>query len=308
VEKLEDILTRFGNKITANERKKVTPQPPLLPDRHPNQDFFVADILDWALKSDHASMEHPMFILSRKRAKRENRIRHYEHNGREVTIEAGPRGLPTIWDKDILIYTISQLVAALNQGKPISRTVRLTAYDLLVSTNRGTGGGDYEQLADALRRLQGTRVETNIPGGGLIVKESFQLIDNWRTVQKAASGRLIALEITLNQWLYSAILAREVLTLSREYFQLGGLERRLYELARKHCGHQPRWRISLELLHKKSGSDGIVREFRRKVKAIAQADHLPDYHCLYEAEEDTVLFCSKNPQKRSTDLAATSGL
>jgi Endoribonuclease L-PSP len=59
VEKLEDILTRFGNKIAANERKKVTPQPPLLPDRHPNQDFFVADILDWAAGSD---LEHVMKI------------------------------------------------------------------------------------------------------------------------------------------------------------------------------------------------------------------------------------------------------
>jgi plasmid replication initiation protein len=39
--------------------------------------------------------------------------------------------------------------------------------------------------------------------------------------------------------LYNAILAREVLTLNRDYFRLdGGLERRIYELARKHCGRQ----------------------------------------------------------------------
>jgi plasmid replication initiation protein len=59
-------------------------------------------------------------------------------------------------------------------------------------------------------------------------KESFQ----WR---------MVALELALSRWLYNAVLAREVLTLNREYFRLGGgLERRLYELARKHCGQQAR--------------------------------------------------------------------
>jgi hypothetical protein len=37
----------------------------LLPDRHPNRDFFIADLLDWELKEDRASMEHPFFSLSK---------------------------------------------------------------------------------------------------------------------------------------------------------------------------------------------------------------------------------------------------
>src|SRR5215472_10524254 len=75
-------------------------------DRHPNRDFFVADILDWALKGDHASMEHPMFSLSKTT---DTKIRHYEHNGNTITIEPSRHGMPTIWDKDILIYAVSQL-------------------------------------------------------------------------------------------------------------------------------------------------------------------------------------------------------
>jgi plasmid replication initiation protein len=31
------------------------------------------------------------------------------------------------------------------------------------------------------------------------------------------------------------------------------LERRIYELARKHCGRQDQWRVSVEVLHRKSG-------------------------------------------------------
>ena len=33
---------------------------PLLPDRYPQQDFFVCDVFDAAPKGDMASMEHPL--------------------------------------------------------------------------------------------------------------------------------------------------------------------------------------------------------------------------------------------------------
>ncbi len=63
---------------------------------------------------------------------------------------------------------------------------------------------------------------------------------------------MVAIKMTLSEWLYNAVAAREVLTLNRDYFRLdGGLERRLYELARKHCGQQTKWAVRMELLHKK---------------------------------------------------------
>jgi plasmid replication initiation protein len=66
---------------------------------------------------------------------------------------------------------------------------------------------------------------------------------------------MVAIELTLSDWLYRAVCACEVLTLSSEYFRLdGGLEWRLYELARKHCGRQTSWAIGLDLLHKKTSS------------------------------------------------------
>jgi plasmid replication initiation protein len=297
VDSLNDILTRLGSKI-ADDTQKLAGQgarTPLLPDRHPVRDFFIADILNWALKADQASMEHPFFGLSKKP---DLRIRHYEHNGNKVTIKPGPDGIATIWDRDILIYGVSQLVEAINQGRPVSPTIRLTAYDLLVTTNRHTGGGDYDQLQKAFDRLAGTRISTDIRTNGIRQREGFGLIDAWKIIEKhPANGRMVAVELRLSDWLFNAVLGREVLTLSRDYFRIsGGLERRLYELARKHCGHQTKWRISLELLHKKSGTTGNLREFRRKLKGIAEADALPEYRLRYEAEGDNVLFYSKNPK------------
>ena len=139
---MAETLTELFEQARAAQAQD--PPRKLAPDRHPNRDFFVADILDWALKGDRASMEHPFFSLSKKP---DTRIRRYEHNGSSITVEPGPHGLPTIWDKDILIYAVSQLVEASNKGRPINRTVRLTAHDLLVVTNRSTGGRAYDLLA-----------------------------------------------------------------------------------------------------------------------------------------------------------------
>jgi plasmid replication initiation protein len=312
MEELGEVLTHLGDKISrvsgqrapASSEAGQGRQPRLLADRHPVRDFFIADIVDWALKDDRHSMEHPFFSLSKNP---DHRIRRYEHNEIRVTIAPGAYGLATIWDKDVLIYAVSQLVEAMNQGRPVSRKVRLKAYDLLVATNRHTGGKNYERLAESFRRLAGTRIETNIATNGVRAREGFGLVDNWKIVEKSPSNsRMVAVEVTLNDWLFNAIMAREILTLNRDYFRLdGGLERRLYELARKHCGNQAKWKVGMEVLHKKSGSTASLKEFRRKVKMIVEGDVLPDYRLRYEPEADQVLFYTKDPKKLAESLVST---
>jgi plasmid replication initiation protein len=305
VEKLEDILTRFGNKVATTEGQDA--KPALLPDRHPTRDFFIADILEWALKDDRHSMEHPMFALSKIPDLRERR---YEHNGNSITITPSVKGLATIWDKDIVIYAVSQLVAAMNAGRQdLSPTIRLRAYDLLVNTNRHTGGGDYDQLQKAFERLVGTRITTDIRTNGVRQREGFGLIDSWKIIEKhPANDRMVAVQLRLSDWLYNAVLGHEVLTLSREYFRLsGGLERRLYELARKHCGHQATWTIGVDLLHKKTGSMATLRKFRELLKRAADNDALPDYRIRYNTESEQAVFYTKNPQVLARHVADTSG-
>jgi plasmid replication initiation protein len=74
-------------------------------------------------------MEPPMFSLS----KPDHRLRHYKHNANIVTIKPVTDGLANIWDKDILIDVDSRLFG---MSCEIYRTVRVTAYDILVSINR----------------------------------------------------------------------------------------------------------------------------------------------------------------------------
>lgn len=253
----------------------------LLPERHPTADFFVCDIFDALPKTDMGSMEHPMFSLS---TRPDRRILNYEHNGVEITVTPSVRGLATIHDKDILIFCISQLMAAINAGRAVSRVLHLKAHDLLVATNRETSGDGYKRLREAFERLAGTRITTNMVTGGVETTTGFGLIESWEIVRHTRAGRMVSVSVKLSDWLFRAVLAKSVLTLSRDYFRLRKpLERRIYELARKHCGRQPDWRVSVETLLKKSGSASPRRVFRKMLRDMIAADHLPDYHLEEES-------------------------
>jgi len=101
--------------------------------------------------------------------------------------------------------------------------------------------------------------------------------------------RLQYLEIELSPWLFRAIEACEVLPISRKYFRLRRpLDRRIYELARKHCGQQKHWRVSLDVLQKKSGSNSPPKKFAFYIRHLTASNHLPDY--TMTIEEDQVVF------------------
>ncbi len=238
-------------------------------------DFFVCDFFAVAPKHDLASMEHPIFSLS---TRPDRRILAYRHNDVEVTVTPSVQGRATIFDADILIFCISQLMAAMNAGRPLARKLTLTAHDLLLATGRETSGDSYRRLKQAFERLAGTRITTNIATGDQEITQGFGLIESWEIVRRTRSGRMVSVSVTLSEWLYQAVLSRSVLTLNRDYFKLRKpLERRLYELARKHCGNQRRWRVSVETLCKKSGSSSPRRVFRAMLREVIRTDGLPDY-------------------------------
>jgi len=258
----------------------------LVPDRYPTADFFVCDIFDAAPKDDLASMEHPIFSLS---TRPDRRILSYAHNGITIDVTPSVRGRATIHDKDILIYCISQLMAAMNAGRAVSRTLTLCAHDLLMATNRDTSGDSYLRLREAFERLAGTRITTNLSTDGVETTTGFGLIETWQIKRRAKAGRMISVAVTLSDWLFRAVLSKSVLTLSRDYFRLRKpLERRIYELARKHCGRQPAWQVSVTTLHKKSGSAAPLRVFRAALRKMIVTGHLPDYD-LAEATGDLIV-------------------
>jgi len=277
----------------------------LFPERHPVRDFFIElDALDVAPRSDMASMAHPIFSLS---THPDMRILRYASGETFVEIQPSARGLATIFDKDILIFCISQLMDRRNRGEPIGPVVRITTHDLLVSTNRQTGGITYKRLEYALDRLAGTRIKTNIVTGDEVSTQNFGLIE-WYDYNRKGSGfseRLRYLDIKLSDWLFRAVASAEVLPISREYFRLRRpIDRRLYELARKHCGRQAAWRIGVANLQKKCGSKQAGKHFAAHLRGLVRSNHLPDYLVALDGAQVVFTRREKPAEARAVPMAA----
>lgn len=263
---------------------------PLLPDRHPESDLFILDVGDVVLKDDLASMEHPVFSLS---TKPDLSIKTYEHNGNRLKITPSVEGHATIHDKDVLIFAISHIIDAKNKGKPYSKNIEFDARDFLIFSNRHTGGRYYHLLKNSLTRLRGTVLVTDITTNGEVISEGFGLIDKFRVRRELDDGTVLSWRITLSDWLFNALEANEVLSLHPDYFRLRKpLERRVYEIARKHCGDKLKWKINIGLFQNKCGSNSPKAKFKYMLKHIEKHQHLPDYDVSLSG--DMVIFTRKS--------------
>jgi plasmid replication initiation protein len=186
-------------------------------------------------------------------------------------------------------------MAKLKKGEQVSPRVRINSRELLIFANRGTSGREYLSLVDALDRLEGTRIRTNIVSGGEEQIDGFGLIDASSIRRKhGMDGRLLWCEVKLSDWVFNAIQNEEVLTLHRDYFRLRKpIERRVYEIARKHCGQQKAWRVTLAKLLLKTGSQSPEKRFRQMIRQLVEHDHLPDYHVSFDDDDDMVVFTNR---------------
>lgn len=281
------MVNETPNEVQPNELD------PLIRKKHPQVNLFICDVQDAVLKDILPQMEHPFYSLSKNPVKT---IREYRYGDNWVKITPSVHGLPTIYDKDILIYAISQVIAKLNAGEPISKRVKINTRDLLIFTNRDTGGKDYKAFEQSLERLRGATITTNIKTGDIEQTDFFGLIDSASIQRKyGLDGRLLSVSVTLSDWVFNAIEKQEVLTLNPDYFRLRKpIERRIYEIARKHCGQQKKWSIGLEKLHIKTGSQSPLKTFRMQLKTAAKSNHLPDYTMEYDSESDKITFFNRS--------------
>ena len=302
---IERALKKLEKSVKVSEAKKTV----LIPERYPQLDLFMTAGITAIPKDEMASMEHPIFAVE----DGDTRELKYEHNGDVIEIIPSVRGRATQHDKDVILFCVSKLVAGINKGMTPARTVEITARELLLFTNSDTNARSYTLLAAALDRLAGTRMKTTLKTGrpGKGGSKWFGLIDGAETVTKGPGDRMESIRITLSEWTYNAVLSLEVLTIPREYFRLRKpIAKRIYELARKHCGDQGRWKVSLDLLQKKVGSRALLRKFRAAVIVIAEEGPLLDYHMKYLPAEDAVVFYSQNEagtRAITTDLEKERG-
>lgn len=258
-------------------------------------DMFTVTALDPPLRDNRDVMEYPFLSLQKKRVKPVE----YETREIRISVAADSRvAIASIWDWDLIIFAASHLNDAIEAGHKVSPRIRFVPYDALRQMGRTTGGRDYKELAQAIRRLRLTTVITNIRYDDEAGEERpFSWLASYSLPKRYNAGRMTAespegepdpakpWEIELPPWLFNAILRRrDILAVHPGYFALtGGVERWLYRLARKAVPDKadfPGFSFRMETLFKRSGLSGRLRQFRAKLADIEQRQPLPEYDVI----------------------------
>jgi len=267
-------------------------------------DFWIATGLPAIPKDERPTMEHPIYAVE----DGDTRQITYEHNGIKIEVIPSVAGRATQHDKDIVLFCVSKLIAAINAGIPVSQTIETTAHELLTFTRSSTSQRGYDLLSKAFDRLTGTRMratyESTKDRDGS--RRWIGLLEDVEIITRGVKNRMGAVRIKVSDTTFKAAMAMDVLTIPADYFELrSAIAKRIYELCRKHCGDQGQWKIGLALLQKKVGSAQAEKKFRAKVKELAEVGTLLDYYITYVPGEDTVLFYNKSNAGKAAMLKAT---
>lgn len=245
----------------------------------PQRELFQLDSpLMGEIRGERSLMAFPFFALAKNAW-----MKPLTYATPTVTIEVRPsaRGVATIYDKEIVLYIASLMAAKMEVGMEVSQDFTFTAHDLFTVTGANHSARTYARLSDALERLQGTQIRTNIEAGGEGEEGFFSWLSEAR-LQYARSGkgekRLKAVRVRLCDWLFRAILRDgQVLDYAHTYFQLGPIERRIYEVARSSCVEGEPLDIDLDILRHQIGFQNPLSNFRIAIRQIAGTDVIPDY-------------------------------
>jgi plasmid replication initiation protein len=237
-------------------------------------------------------MSYPFLSLQKRRTKPIE----YRNNNIHLSVDSDRRfSIASIWDWDLIIFAASHLNDAVERGGKPSPRIRFAPHDALRQIGRTTGGRDYRELAQAIRRLRMTTIITNIRhDDGAGEERPFSWLTDY-SIPKRYSQSIMTpdtpdgdpdpakpWEIELPPWLYNAILRqRDILAVHPDYFKLtGGIERWLYRLARKSVpdkADNPLFAFRMDTLFARSGLSGRQRKFRAKLEDIAERQPLPEY-------------------------------
>lgn len=255
-------------------------------------DLFQVSAFDPPLRDNKDVMEYPFLAIQKGRRKP---IEFTSPDGRvRVEIRGDDKfGIANIWDWDLMIYLSAQLNDGLELKAVPSPWIEFPPYDALRYMGKGTGGRQYRELAQTIRRLFSTSVFTTIRLDDTAGSEGgVRWIEEYKIPRKFAANEFLRnlddgepdggrpWRVKLPDWIYNAILRRTgILAVHPDYFRLtGGLERWLYRLARKAVPTEGgSWNFRMETLHKRSGSTRPLRNFALDVRKIAEKNGLPEY-------------------------------
>jgi plasmid replication initiation protein len=208
----------------------------------------------------------------------------YDDGKYRIEVKGTDDGVATIWDKELLIYIISLMQERSNRGEKPGRVFKFTGNDFFRITGTKPNGSAYDRIEAGLTRLKSTTVKTNLLDDDELGGETtaFSWIDDykikWR-LNRNGERSMQAVVVELGSRVYRAIQKnKRVLTYDAKYFQLKPLDKRLYEIARAHVGEQPGFKMGLEKLRLRVGTNRDLRRFKSELVSISKRKQpLPGY-------------------------------
>lgn len=303
-------------------RKPPAPRAPARPPARPQGDLFRLDSpLTAEIRGERSLMAFPFFALAKNAWMKPLT---YQTNTVSIEVRPSASGVATIYDKEIVLYIASLMSAKIEIGETVTQDFIFTAHDLFTVTGANHSARSYGRLSEALERLQGTQIKTNIEAGGEGEEGFFSWLSEAKLHYSRTRGgerRLKAVKVRLCDWLFRAILLdRHVLDYAAAYFQLGPIERRIYEVARS--SGEERLETDLATFRLQIGYQNPLANFRNALKQIAAADSIPDYRLELieqEAPEDEAprrgrratpvqVVLTRRPRALGSDEAGDSGM
>lgn len=287
----EDTRAKHGRGSVKSPSPSSSIRKPPKDDHQP--DFFVPALYDVGTRDSRSIMDVAVFRLS-KRDRRAGEVIRYELPDGHVEVSAGPAGMASVWDYDLVLMAVSHLTEAMNRyregkGDKPGRVFRPHVADVLKFCRRADGGKQKDDLVETCIRLNTTHVAMQRTrkaknGRTVTVSEGEALISRYKIV-KSESGRPEYIEIELADWMYREITegkTPDVLTVHPDYFLIDpGIGRFLYRLARRAAGKdEARWLF--RTIYERSGSAGEFKKFCFTVRKLIAANDLPEYDLAEE--------------------------
>lgn len=228
--------------------------------------------------------------------------RRFEMGDRFFEVTPGATGLPTVRDRDVLLYCVSWLANAMFDGRDgdLSCHLRFAARDFLEFGKRGHGGAQYAGLIQALDRLAGTRITTNLrslegvlpPDGIKECGESFNLI-RYETEQDS-DGCISTINIELPSFVYRCATEwAQVCPIHPDYFSLTPLHRLVYMTVKGSCGTEKPRTVSTSELHQLVSRQSRFRDFRKTALETLSENSIPEYRIEADVPNDKMTFYRK---------------
>lgn len=302
-ETYEQTKLRLQREADQNPVKASIRKPPV---KDVQPDFFIPSLYDVGTRDSRSIMDVAVFRLS-KREKRAGEVLRYDLPDGYVEVKAGPDGMASIWDYDIILMLVSHLTEAMNRfregkGDKPGRVFKPHISEILKFCRKGDGSRQFAEVEAALDRLSGTTIKSarEVTKDGQRkerVVESEGLISRYRVTSRTDTGKVASVEIEAPDWLYREVTEGrrpEVLTVHPDYFLVEpGIGRFIYRLARRAAGKSSAiW--AFKTLYERSGSTGSLKKFTENLRRIISANDLPEYTLCEEIGKEGPLLLMRH--------------